>query len=424
MGVIEELKWRGLIYDITKNTATILEKRSITLYNGFDPSSDSLHIGHLIPLIGLSRFQRAGCTPIALIGGGTGLIGDPSGKSSERLLMDEKKVRENVECIRKQIFRVLDFNLKNNSAIIVDNYQWLSELSALTLLRDIGKFFTINNMINKDSIQNRLEKRGELSYTEFSYLILQAYDFFYLNKKCGCQLQTGGSDQWGNITAGIEFIRKKNQKKAYGLVYPLLVKDDGKKIGKTEEGTIWLDANKTSPYKFYQFWLNTEDNNIVKYLKYYSWLTLDQIEEIECESMEKPENRIGQKILAKILTELIHGFDALSRCIKISNVLFGEEIDSLTDQEITDLISDIPTIEISKTSIEEGEHTIINVVNDSNLFTSKGEIRRCILDGGLYLNNVRVTDEKYRLSIKDLINGKFILIRKGKKNNFAIKIIN
>ncbi len=418
----EQLRIRGLLADSTSGTENFLLQNGLTVYNGFDPSAESLHVGHLIPLIGLMRFQRSGHTPIALIGGGTGLIGDPSGKTDERPLLKRNVVQKNVEGIRKQIHSILDLSVKSNPARIVDNSEWLLKLNAVDLLRDIGKHFSINYILSKEAVKGRINRKS-ISYTEFSYILLQAYDFYYLYKNYGCQLQTGGNDQWGNITAGIELIRRKTGEKAFGLVYPLLLKEDGTKLGKTEKGTIWLDPRKTSPYKFYQFWLNIDDAQVIKLLKYFTWLSIPEISDLELKMQLNPEQRLPQKKLAGIMTEMIHGVTLLKRCERASSVLFGGDVHTILREDFIDVISDVPSIEIQRNDLLNGALSMIDMLASTSLFLSKGEVKRCIREGGVYVNNERLIDEHYEILPSDLLYGEYVLVRRGKKNNFVVRCL-
>ena len=418
---VRELKWRGVLYDYTEGLEEL--KGRIVGYIGFDPTAKSLHVGSLLPLITLSRFQRFGNIPIAVIGGGTGLIGDPSGKTKERPLLSKAEIDENAESIRLQIERFLDFKAKENPAKIVNNYDWLWEIRLVDFLRDIGKHITVNYMLQKESVRNRIQREEGISFTEFSYMLLQAFDFLVLYERERCVLQMGGSDQWGNITAGIDLIRKVKGGKAYGLVFPLITTSSGVKFGKTEEGTVWLDPNLTSPFKFYQFWINTEDADVIRYLKYFTFLGRKEIEELEESLKKEPEKREPHRVLAREVTRMVHGEDALRRTERATRVLFGEEIGDLNLKEILEIFSDVPSKEISKEKIGGDGYPLVDLLVEVGLFPSKGEARRAISGGGVYINNVRVTDMHAKVSVSHAVEGKVIIFRKGKKNYFLVKLV-
>ncbi|MEO0169470.1 MAG: tyrosine--tRNA ligase, partial [candidate division WOR-3 bacterium] len=376
-----------------------------------------------LPLITLSRFQRFGNKPIAVLGGGTGLIGDPSGKTKERPLLSKEEIERNIEGIRKQIEKFLDFESKTNPAKLVNNYEWLGELKLIDFLRDIGKHFTVNYMLQKESVKTRLERDEGLSFTEFSYMLLQAYDFYVLYERENCLLQMGGSDQWGNITAGIEMIRKLKGKKAYGLVFPLITTSSGVKFGKTEEGTVWLDPNLTSPFKFYQFWINTDDRDVIRYLKYFTFLGMDDIKALEESLKESPEKREPHRVLAREMTRLVHGEDGLLRAERATMVLFGEEIRDITASELLDIFSDVPSKEIPKERFEGDGYSFVELLVDTGVANSKGEARKLVSGGGAYINNRRISDISYKVGLRDAVEGKVIVLRKGKKNYFLVKIV-
>ncbi len=419
--IYDELKWRGLIYDSIEGVEKLTKTEKVTLYNGFDSTADSLHVGHLVPLIALARFQRMGHNVLALAGGGTSMIGDPSGRSTERNLLSFDEVQHNVECIKKQLAHFLDFDVKSNPAEIVNNNEWLKDLNVLEFLRDIGKFFSVNTMMTKDSVKTRLERENGLSYTEFSYMLLQSYDFMHLYETKNCKLQTGGSDQWGNIVAGTDLIRRKLNGEAFGLTYPLIKKSDGTKFGKTASGAVWLDAKRTSPYKFYQFWLNTDDADVINYLKYFTFFDQDKIAELQNAMTEHPESREAQKALANDLTLLMHGQTGLDSAVQASQALFGGEIDGLKADQIAEIFADVPSYEIEKEKISGGIGTA-DLIAESGFMKSKGEVRRSIQEGGLYVDNHRVTDIASQVTLDNFIEGKFLVIRKGKKNYFLIKV--
>lgn len=419
----EELNWRGLVYGATEGTAELLNQKKVSFYTGFDPTGDSLHVGSLVPIIGLSRLQRFGHTPIALAGGGTGMIGDPSGKAHERQLLTREQIEFNVECIKKQLARFLDFNCAGNPAKLLNNGDWLLKLSIMDFMRDVGKHFTVNYMIAKESVKNRIEREDGISFTEFSYMLLQGYDFLHLFEHENCLLQTGGSDQWGNITTGQEMIRRMRGGKAYGLVYPLITKSDGTKFGKTEEGTIWLDANKTSPYRFYQFWLNADDRDVVQYLKYFTFLSRGEIAELETAAKERAHMREAQRRLAQELTRAVHDETALRNAEKATNVLFGGEIDGLTSKEIKDIFAEVPSCDVKKNELRGAGKSLIDLLVDANVATSKSEARRAIEGGGVYVNNKKCGDSTHAVTIDQSIGGEFIVLRKGRKNYHLVQLI-
>jgi len=418
---IRELKWRGVLYDYTEGLEELTGR--VVGYIGFDPTAKSLHVGSLLPLITLSRFQRFGNIPIAVIGGGTGLIGDPSGKTKERPLLSKEEIEENIEGIKAQIEKFLDFKAKENPAKIVNNYDWLGEIKLVDFLREVGKHVTVNYMLQKESVRNRLQREEGISFTEFSYMLLQAYDFLVLYDRENCVLQMGGSDQWGNITAGIDLIRKMRGGKAYGLVFPLITTSSGVKFGKTEEGTVWLDPNLTSPFKFYQFWINTDDADVIRYLKYFTFLGEREIGELEESLKREPEKREPHRVLAREVTRMVHGEDAMRRAERASKVLFGEEIKDLNLREILEIFSDVPSREIPKERFEGEGYPLVELLVDVGLFPSKGEARRAINGGGVYVNNIRVSDVQDKISLSRAIEGKVLILRKGKKNYLLVKLV-
>ncbi len=423
--VFDEFKWRGLVFDHTEGVEELLETEKITMYNGFDPTADSLHIGHLVPMMGLARLQRFGHTPIAVGGGGTGMIGDPSGKSKERNLLTLEQIQYNLDCVQKQMAPILDFEVKSNPAKIVNNYSWLSKLSMMEFLRDTGKYFTINYMMAKDSVKSRLEREGEgISYTEFSYMLLQSYDFLHLFDTYGCVMQAGGSDQWGNITAGIELIRRVRSTKVHGLAYPLITRDDGSKFGKTADGaSVWLDPNRTSPYRFYQFWLNTNDGDVINYLKYFTWLDQEAIAELAQEVAEQAHLRVAQRKLAQEMTGMIHGETAVAKAEQAAKVLFGGELDGLDASDIQDIFADVPSSQIPKTELEGEGLPVVDLLVSSELERSKGAARRAIQGGGIYLNNQRVTDVAQMATLNQAIEGQFLVLRKGRKKYHLVQLL-
>ena len=421
--VFDEFQWRGLVYDATEELPELLAGEKVTAYIGFDPTSDSLQVGNLLALMGLARLQRFGHTPIALAGGGTGMIGDPSGKAQERQLLSREQVEANVEAIKVQMGRFLDFEVKGNPARILNNADWLMPISLIEFLRDVGKHFTVNYMMAKDSVKSRLEREEGISYTEFSYMLLQAYDFLHLFEYHQCKLQAGGSDQWGNITAGVELIRRVQGKRAYGLVYPLVTSAGGVKLGKTESGTVWLDSNRTSPYRFYQFWLNQDDADVINYLKYFTWLGKPEIGEIEHKLEEHPERREAQRTLAQEMTRIVHGETALAKAEQASQVLFGGEIAGLSAGDIQDIFADVPSTRVPKQAFEGEGMAVVDLLETVRMVRSKGEARRLIAGGGIYVNNVRVGDEPERVSLADAIDGQFLVLRKGKKTYHVVQVV-
>lgn len=416
MDLLEDLQYRGLINQITdeEGLKKLLAEESVKLYCGFDPTADSLHIGHLLPILILRRFQLAGHKPIALVGGATGLIGDPSGKKAERTLNAKETVENWVESIKGQLSRFLDFDSKENPATMANNYDWTGKMDVITFLRDVGKNFGLNYMLAKDTVQSRLETG--ISFTEFSYMILQSLDFLKLYETENCRLQIGGSDQWGNITAGLELIRKTHEEaKAFGLTVPLVTKADGTKFGKTEGNAVWLDPEKTTPYEFYQFWINTDDRDVVNYLKYFTFLSHEEIEELAKATAEQPEKRFAQKALAEDVTKLVHGEAALKQAIRISEALFSGNIKELNGAEIEQGFKDVPSF-----TNTEAEANLVDLLVGAKISPSKRQAREDIQNGAIYINGDRVTDVQYVLGDSDKIEGKFTIIRRGKKKYYLI----
>ena len=418
---VEELKWRGMIQDIMPGTEEKLMEGPQAAYVGIDPTADSLHIGHLVSVMILKHFQRCGHKPIALVGGATGMIGDPSMKSAERNLLDEETLNHNVACIKAQLSRFLDFESDApNKAELVNNYDWMKDYSFINFIRDIGKHITVNYMMAKDSVKKRLstESREGMSFTEFSYQLMQGYDFLWLYEHKGCVLQLGGSDQWGNITTGSELIRRMLGKDAYALTCPLIKKADGTKFGKTEKGNIWLDASRTSPYTFYQFWLNVADDDAERYIKIFTMLDRETIESLIAEHREDPGQRKLQKVLAKELTVMCHGESEYEKALSASKMLFGnstsQELRSLDEQTFLDVFDGVPTSEIEKGDLPCGILDILAVKTD--MFPSKGEARKMVQNNGVSINKDKVGSIDYEVSDKDIIDGKYILLQKGKKN--------
>lgn len=418
-----EFSWRGLVYDHTEQVEELLGKEKITVYNGFDPTASSLHVGHFVPMMGLARLQRYGHSPIAVAGGGTGMIGDPSGRSTERQLLSNEDVEANVACIKTQLASILDFEVKSNPARLVNNADWLAPLSMMAFLRDVGKHFTVNYMVAKDSVKSRLEREDGLSYTEFSYMLLQAYDFLYLHDTYGCVLQAGGSDQWGNIVAGTELVRRVRGQKAHGLVYPLITKADGTKFGKTGTGTVWLDPKLTSPYRFYQFWLNTDDAEVINYLKYFTWLTMPEIMALESALNEHPEQREAQKRLAVEMTRAVHGETAVAKSEQASQVLFGGDLTGLEASDIEDIFANVPSTQLAKSDIEGEGLALLDLLVQCQLATSKGDARRAIEGGGIYCNAQRISEPSQMITLAHTLYGQFLLLRKGRKQYHLVRIL-
>ncbi|WP_017756139.1 tyrosine--tRNA ligase [Calidifontibacillus oryziterrae] len=419
MDLLKDLQYRGLVNQITdeEGLENELESGQITLYCGFDPTADSLHIGHLLTVLTLRRFQLAGHKPLALVGGATGLIGDPSGKKAERTLNETEIVQQWSERIKNQLAQFLNFD-GENAAKMVNNYDWTGNLSVITFLRDIGKNFGLNYMLAKDSVESRIQ--SGISFTEFSYMILQSYDFLTLYKNENCRLQIGGSDQWGNITAGLELIRKSTDEdaKAYGFTIPLVTKSDGTKFGKSEGGAIWLDREKTSPYEFYQFLINTDDRDVVKFLKYFTFLSQEEIDSLEKEVELAPEKRVAQKRLAEEVTKLVHGEDALQQAIRISEALFSGDIKQLTAEEIKQGFKDVPSFECPQDEIG-----LLDLLVESKISPSKRQAREDISSGAIYINGERATDLDHTITKTDRIENQFTIIRRGKKKYYLIKYL-
>ena len=429
MNFIEEIKWRGMIHDIMPETEEQLQKEMTAAYVGFDPTADSLHIGHLVSVMLLKHFQKAGHKPIVLLGGATGMIGDPSDKSDERNLLDEKTLRHNEECIKKQFERILNFNEDvPNKAELVNNYDWMKEYNFLHFIRDIGKHLTVNYMIAKDSVKTRMatDSKSGLSFTEFSYQLVQGYDFLFLYQNYNCKVQMGGSDQWGNITTGTELIRRKTRGNAFAITCPLIAKADGAKFGKTEKGNVWLDPNLTSPYEFYQFWINTSDEDAAKYIKIFTMLPKDEIHNLIEEHNKEPHVRLLQKKLAKEITIMIHGQEEYNTAVEASMILFGkgtkEVLSKLNEKTFLSIFEGVPQFKVTLEDILL-ETNIIDLLSEkTKVFNSKGECRRLMKDKGLSINQEKQNNPDYKISEKDLINKRYILIRKGKKKYFLITV--
>ncbi len=424
MNLLEDLKWRGLFADCTDEKALTerIAQGPVTLYCGFDPTADSLHVGNLVPLLALRRFQLEGHSPIALAGGATGMIGDPSGKSSERNLQTPEQVAHNIASIKNQLAKFLDFEVQSNPARLVNNADWTAGVSFLEFLRDIGKYFSVNVMIAKDSVRSRLEGDGGISYTEFSYMLLQAFDFYHLRQKANCEIQVGATDQWGNITAGTDLIRKKCGATAWGLTFPLLTKSDGTKYGKSASGAVWLDSKRTSPYRFYQFFVQAEDADVVKLLKVLTFLSRAEIEELETKHTANPGPREAHKALAREVTRLVHGQAALDAAIKASDILFGAEIGDTSEETFRDVVGEIPTKPLECAKLEGAGTPLIDLLVHAGLAPSKGQARKDIEGGGIYINNVREASIARAVVTSDLLFGKYLLLRKGKRTYTVLSV--
>jgi len=422
MTLYDELVWRGLVYDATESTRDAFANGRITAYAGFDPTASSLHVGSLLPVMALARLQRFGHHPIAVVGGGTGMIGDPSGKSQERVLLSREQVDENVAGVKAQLERFLDFESTKNPARLVNNADWLGSIDLLSFLRDAGKHFTVSYMLQKESVSRRLESEEGISYTEFSYLVLQAYDFLHLFDRFDCTLQIGGSDQWGNITAGIDLIRKLRGKKADGLVWPLMTTASGVKFGKTEAGAVWLDAGRTSPFRFYQFWLNTDDRDVLKHLKLLTYLDAETIADVEAELRRAPEDRRAQRLLAREVTGLVHGHDQVERAERASRVLFGDDLAGLSADEVLTVFEDVPSTTLGVDRVEGDGIALVDLLVMAELAASKSDARRLVQSGGVYVNNRRASDPQARVTRTDAIEGRLIVLRKGQKQNHLVRL--
>ena len=425
---IEEMKWRGMIHDIMPGVEDQLNKELTAAYIGFDPTADSLHIGSLVQIMTLVHLQRAGHKPYALVGGATGMVGDPSGKSAERNLLSEDILRHNQSCVKKQLEQFLDFDSGINSAEMVNNYDWMKEFSFLDFIRDVGKHITVNYMMAKDSVKNRLsgESADGMSFTEFTYQLVQGYDFLHLYQNNECTLQMGGSDQWGNITTGTELIRRIGGGKGYALTCPLITKSDGSKFGKSEGGNVWLDAKRTSPYKFYQYWLNTSDEDAEKYIKIFTFLTQEEIETLISLHKEAPHQRALQKKLAEEVTLTVHGEEALENAVKASTILFGKstgaDLKALDEATFLDVFEGVPQAEVAVSEIEEGLDIIGALAEKTGFLKSNGEARRALKENSISVNKEKVTDD-FKITKEHLIDNKFVLLQRGKKNYFIIKVI-
>jgi len=422
MNLFDEYEWRGMLYEATPELRETLAREKVTAYIGFDPSAASLHVGSLLPIMGLARLQRFGHTPIAIAGGGTGLIGDPSGKTKERQLLTLEQVEENLVGIKEQLSHFLDFEANENPARIVNNADWLGPITMMEFLRDVGKYFTVNNLIGKEAIKRRLDSEDGISFTEFTYPLLQAYDYLVLHDRYKCTLQMGGSDQWGNILAGVDLIRRLRGSKAHALVFPLVTTSAGVKFGKTEAGAVWLDAKLTSPYRFYQFWLNTDDRDVITYLKFFTWLSKDEIEEQERNVKDAPDKREAQRRLAREVTAMLHGETELQKALRASEVLFGKEISGMSVGEILDIFADVPSTEIDPAKLAADGFTLGDALVVAGLAPSKGEAKRLVQGGGVAVNNVRADDARKSISSSDFIDGRVLVLRKGAKHYHLIRI--
>jgi tyrosyl-tRNA synthetase len=425
MDFISELEWRGMIHDIMPGTEELLKKEMVSAYVGIDPTADSLHIGHLVSVMLLKHFQRAGHKPIALLGGATGMIGDPSGKSEERNLLSEEVLRKNQEALKVQLEKLLDFDAeRDNGAELVNNYDWMKGYDFLGFIRDIGKHMTVNYMMAKDSVKKRLETG--LSFTEFSYQLVQAYDFYYLYTHKNCKLQMGGSDQWGNITSGSELIRRKEGGEAYALTCPLITKADGGKFGKTEKGNVWLDPRYTSPYQFYQFWLNVSDEDAERYIKIFTMLSKEEIDDLTAQHREAPHTRLLQKTLGRELTVMVHSEEEHQAAVDASQILFGkgttESLKKLSESDLLSVFEGVPQPTISRSELENGIDILDLLAEKTDVFASKGEARRMIKNNGLSINKSKVTSAETTIAPSYLLNDKFILIQKGKKNYYLLNV--
>ncbi len=428
MNFVEELKWRGMLHDIMPETEEYLLKNKTTGYIGFDPTADSLHIGSLVPIIILMHFQKAGHNPIALVGGATGMVGDPSGKSDERNLLDEETLNKNIAGVKSQLARFLNFDSSSeNAAELVNNYDWMKDISLIDFVRDVGKHITVNYMMAKDSVKKRLDSDAKtgMSFTEFTYQLFQGYDFYHLYKEKNCKLQMGGSDQWGNITTGTELVRRKAQGKAYALTCKLITKADGTKFGKTAGGNVWLDAKRTSPYKYYQYWLNSSDEDAEKYIKIFTFLDKETIDTLIAEHKEAPHARILQKKIGEEVTIMTHGKDAYDNAIKASNILFGkstsDDLIALDEQTFLDVFDGVPQAEIERSVIENGLD-IITAFAENGFLKSNGEVRRALKENSISVNKTKVKEDCV-ITTNNLIAHKFVLLQRGKKSYFLLKVI-
>jgi tyrosyl-tRNA synthetase len=420
MNIVDEFAWREMLFDASEGTAELCARESVTAYVGFDPTASSLHVGSLLPIMALARLQRAGHSPIALVGGGTGMIGDPSGKSQERTLLSVADVDANVRGMRAQLERFLDFEATPNPARLLNNADWLRPVTLLEFLRDTGKHFTVNYMLAKESVKRRLGGDEGISFTEFSYLLLQSYDYLVLHERYGCRLQMGGSDQWGNITAGCDLVRKVAGGKAHGLVMPLVTTAAGTKFGKTEAGTVWLDPERTSPFRFYQFWLNADDRDVGRYLKFFTWLDREQIAALERAVVEDPAGRDAQRTLAREVTRMVHGEGELQRAERASRILFGGSLRDATPDDLLLVFDDVPSTTVGAEAFVA--LSLAAAVVQVGLASSKGEAARLVKQGGVYLNGERVTDDRRMLTLDDTIGGRLAVLQKGQRDRRLLRV--
>ncbi|MEP7265355.1 MAG: tyrosine--tRNA ligase [Bacteroidota bacterium] len=423
MGFIDELRWRGMLQDIMPGTEELLSKEMVKGYIGFDPTADSLGVGNLVQIMMLLHFQRAGHKPVALVGGATGMVGDPSGKSAERNLLDNDQLNHNLACQKKQLEKFLDFNTGDNAAEIVNNYDWFKDFNFLDFIRDVGKHITVSYMLSKDSVQKRLETG--MSFTEFSYQLVQGYDFYYLWKNQGIKLQMGGSDQWGNIVTGTELIRRKGNGEAFALTTPLIAKADGTKFGKSESGNVWLDAARTSPYQFYQFWMNASDEDVKKYIRIFTLLSKEEVEALENEHALAPHKRALQKALAKDITTRVHSITAYESAVEASEILFGnattDALLKIDEQTLLSIFEGVPQMSVSESELNNGINVVDLLTSNAPVFPSKGEARKMIQGGGVSINKNKLSDPMQMINKEQLLNNKYILVQKGKKNYYLLK---
>ncbi|MBK6642083.1 MAG: tyrosine--tRNA ligase [Bacteroidetes bacterium] len=425
MNFIEELRWKGMIHDMMPGTEELLSKGMVSGYIGFDPTADSLHIGNLVQIILLMNFQRAGHKPFALVGGATGMVGDPSGKSEERNLLDEKTLQHNIACVQKQLEKFLNFNCGANSAEMVNNYDWFKGMGFLEFIRDTGKHISVNYMMAKDSVKKRLETG--LSFTEFTYQLVQGYDFYWLYKNKGCRLQMGGSDQWGNIVTGTELIRRKDGGEAFAMTSPLITKSDGSKFGKTEKGNVWLDAEKTSPYQFYQFWLNSSDEDSKRFIRIFTFLSKEEVMALEADHDSAPQNRALQKRLAKELTTMVHSEQDYLNSVEASGILFGQDtadqLKNLEEKLLLEIMDGVPQMTVSKNDLQAGVGIVDLLAEKTNIFPSKGEAKKMVMAGGVSINKVKVADTNVSVTTTDLLRDKYLILQKGKKQYYLLTAI-
>lgn len=425
MNFIEELRWKGMIHDMMPGTEELLSKGMVSGYIGFDPTADSLHIGNLVQIILLMNFQRAGHKPFALVGGATGMVGDPSGKSEERNLLDEKTLQHNIACVQKQLEKFLNFNCGANSAEMVNNYDWFKGMGFLEFIRDTGKHISVNYMMAKDSVKKRLETG--LSFTEFTYQLVQGYDFYWLYKNKGCRLQMGGSDQWGNIVTGTELIRRKESGEAFAMTSPLITKSDGSKFGKTEKGNVWLDPEKTSPYQFYQFWLNSSDEDSKRFIRIFTFLSKEEVLALEAEHDTAPQNRAIQKRLAKEITTMVHSEQDYLNSVEASGILFGQDtadqLKNLEEKLLLEIMDGVPQMTVAKNDLQSGIGIVDLLAEKTTIFPSKGEAKKMVMAGGVSMNKVKVADTNVTVTTADLLRDKYLILQKGKKQYFLLTAI-